>query len=108
MTRCAHVSFSIILCVLGILGIVCEQRDCTSCYHMDAVAITAIIVGDIIITVLIALAVFFLARRLNAKNKDTGSMQKNQKSGVTEAESHYQELQGHKLDIYCDLNQMHK
>ncbi|XP_030068550.1 TYRO protein tyrosine kinase-binding protein isoform X2 [Microcaecilia unicolor] len=72
MARCAHASFSIFLCVLGILGIVHGQRDCTGCYQMDGVAIAAIIVGDIIITVLIALAVFFLARKLNAKKNGAG------------------------------------
>ncbi|XP_029433075.1 TYRO protein tyrosine kinase-binding protein [Rhinatrema bivittatum] len=106
MARCAHTSLSALLCVLGTLSIVHGQKDCTGCYQMDGIAITAIVVGDIIITVLIALAVFFLARKLSLKKINDGNM-KSQKAG-TETEPHYQELQGRKLDIYSDLNQIHK
>ncbi|XP_043936383.1 TYRO protein tyrosine kinase-binding protein-like isoform X2 [Protopterus annectens] len=108
----------ILLSVLCATDVTDAQRDCGECYRMDAGAITGIIVGDIVITVLIALTVFYFANRMNKKARLKGDMKMSEKSSMKmqekckveslETESPYQELHGQKAEIYSDLRHQYK
>ncbi|XP_028679396.1 TYRO protein tyrosine kinase-binding protein [Erpetoichthys calabaricus] len=90
---------------LGILGSTNGQQNCQSCYQLDLSAIVGIIVGDILLTVLIALSVFYFTSRLNKSRleaiKAQGGLKLKEKEDKDE--SPYQELQGARSDIYSDL-----
>ncbi|KAH1180080.1 TYRO protein tyrosine kinase-binding protein isoform X1 [Mauremys mutica] len=85
----------------ALLGSVNAQRDCTGCPQLSGGLIAGLVVGDLLLTLLIALAVYCLAGKIHHLR---GSAQAEvKKPPATEMESPYQELQGQRLDIYSDL-----
>ncbi|XP_015191971.1 TYRO protein tyrosine kinase-binding protein [Lepisosteus oculatus] len=106
------------LCVLtplaGLLGPVVGQENCQSCYHLASGTIVGIIVGDIILTLLIALSVFCFVSRmkknhLEALQATKGNISMSASRKVKDdAESTYQDLQGVRNDIYSDLRRVDK
>ncbi|MGH0165907.1 UNVERIFIED_CONTAM: hypothetical protein FKN15_073297 [Acipenser sinensis] len=89
-------------------GSVRGQQNCKSCYQMDMGAIIGIIIGDIILTVLIALSVFCFANRINKSRLEAlkgKSDIKMKGKGSADKQSTYEELQRHRQDIYSDLRQ---
>ncbi|KAL2084461.1 hypothetical protein ACEWY4_019979 [Coilia grayii] len=94
-------------------------QDCGQCYQIELSVVVALISCDILLTVLIALAVYcFVSRQrrrpcLHTQSSDAGkskqlstTSKKAKKAEVTE--SPYQELYGVQSDIYSDLRQYRK
>ncbi|XP_078507155.1 TYRO protein tyrosine kinase-binding protein [Lissotriton helveticus] len=108
MARGRDAAFTcLLLCVLCACGGVQGQKDCTECLQMNIGTIAGIVIGDIIVTMLIALAVFFLASKINKKPQKSGGGVNSQKMNPTYAEGiepTYQELQDHRSDVYSDLS----
>ncbi|XP_071004333.1 TYRO protein tyrosine kinase-binding protein [Oncorhynchus clarkii lewisi] len=107
------------LCIVaplkGLFGPAEGEQDCGHCYQIDMGVVVGIIACDIILTLLIALAVFCFATirkkrsqqesRLEGKGKTiTASKRKT----VEITESPYQELHGFQSDVYSDLQQFQK
>ncbi|XP_038238880.1 TYRO protein tyrosine kinase-binding protein [Dermochelys coriacea] len=85
----------------ALLGSVNAQRDCTGCPQLSGGLIAGLVMGDLLLTLFIALSVYFLAGKIHHHR---GSAQGEVKKPPTpEMESPYQELQGQRLDIYSDL-----
>uniref|UniRef100_W5M845 TYRO protein tyrosine kinase-binding protein n=1 Tax=Lepisosteus oculatus TaxID=7918 RepID=W5M845_LEPOC len=93
--------------------------DCQSCYHLASGTIVGIIVGDIILTLLIALSVFCFVSRMKKNHLEAlqGQCMKATKGNISmsasrkvkdDAESTYQDLQGVRNDIYSDLRRVDK
>uniref|UniRef100_A0A8C8VGU3 TYRO protein tyrosine kinase-binding protein n=1 Tax=Pelusios castaneus TaxID=367368 RepID=A0A8C8VGU3_9SAUR len=96
--------FALLGLVWTLLGSVNAQRDCTGCPQLSGGMIAGLVLGDLLLTLLIALAVYFLAGKIHRQQGATGSAQGNAKKPHNlELESPYQELQGQKMDIYSDL-----
>ncbi|XP_011899071.1 PREDICTED: TYRO protein tyrosine kinase-binding protein isoform X2 [Cercocebus atys] len=76
------------------------QSDC-SCSTVSPGVLAGIVLGDLVLTVLIALAVYFLGRLVPGGR---GAAEATRKQRITETESPYQELQGQRSDVYSDLN----
>ncbi|XP_066575362.1 TYRO protein tyrosine kinase-binding protein [Amia ocellicauda] len=103
------------LCLLpplvGLFGHVAAQQYCQSCYHLDIGTAVAIIVGDIILTLFIALSVFCLVSRMKKsqlealEGKGNVAVRRNKQDDL---EATYQELQGTRSDVYSDLRQPQK
>ncbi|XP_069460990.1 TYRO protein tyrosine kinase-binding protein-like isoform X3 [Ambystoma mexicanum] len=103
-----HAALPRLLCLLWVLGGVQAQKDCVECFQMYIGTMVGIVVADIIVTVLIALAVFLLATKIHnkaKKNQDAGNAHKMNSTRAEGTEAVYQELQGPKTDIYSDLSQ---
>ncbi|XP_044846668.1 TYRO protein tyrosine kinase-binding protein isoform X2 [Mauremys mutica] len=84
-----------------LLGLAWALLDCTGCPQLSGGLIAGLVVGDLLLTLLIALAVYCLAGKIHHLR---GSAQAEvKKPPATEMESPYQELQGQRLDIYSDL-----
>ncbi|XP_068779491.1 TYRO protein tyrosine kinase-binding protein [Struthio camelus] len=82
------------LALLLLLGLVAAERDCSSCLPGPG-PIAALVVADLIMTLLIAGGAYCLAgRNQRAEVK---------KPRPPEMESTYQELQGGRRDIYSEL-----
>ncbi|XP_036393731.1 TYRO protein tyrosine kinase-binding protein [Megalops cyprinoides] len=105
------------LCIVtpfvGLFGTVAGQQDCpASCFHLDTGAAVGIIVGDIILTLLIALSVYCFVSR-QKKNRlealeSKGKTHASSKRKKPDLESTYQELQGVQNDVYSDLRHLEK
>ncbi|XP_064425384.1 TYRO protein tyrosine kinase-binding protein-like [Latimeria chalumnae] len=100
--------FHLLLTAAWLIGSIHGQRDCSDCYRMDAGALAGVVIGDILITVLIALSVFFLTNKLNKSKESRGDLSTKQKKKEAETESPYQELQVQSTDIYSDLKPSYK
>ncbi|XP_062995944.1 TYRO protein tyrosine kinase-binding protein [Elgaria multicarinata webbii] len=75
-----------------------QQAGVVGCPLLDPGAIAGIVLVDLLLTLLIALAVYYVAKRISQRQQaGNGNIRK------TQPESHYEELQGHRLDIYSDL-----
>ncbi|XP_066426868.1 TYRO protein tyrosine kinase-binding protein [Molothrus aeneus] len=74
-------------------GLATAERDCSGCL-LGPGPITALVVGDIILTLLIAGGAYWLAGRGHRAPP---------KPHPPEQDSHYQELQGARGDIYSEL-----
>ncbi|CAM5124651.1 unnamed protein product [Natator depressus] len=85
----------------ALLGSVNAQRDCTGCPEVSGGLIAGLVMGDLLLTLFIALAVYFLAGKIHHQRESARGEVK--KSPNAEMESPYQELQGQRLDIYSDL-----
>ncbi|XP_028837387.1 TYRO protein tyrosine kinase-binding protein isoform X1 [Denticeps clupeoides] len=110
------------LCVVaplaGLFGPASGKQDCRQCYPMDMGVVVAIVVCDVILTVLIVLSVYCIVTRQKkrialqlkanetAKEKMHTASKRARKSEITE--SPYQELYGVQSDIYNDLRQYQK
>nr|XP_014979048.1 TYRO protein tyrosine kinase-binding protein isoform X1 [Macaca mulatta] len=75
--------------------------DC-SCSTVSPGVLAGIVLGDLVLTVLIALAVYFLGRLVPRGRGAAEAATRKQR--ITETESPYQELQGQRSDVYSDLN----
>ncbi|KAG7469166.1 hypothetical protein MATL_G00126070 [Megalops atlanticus] len=104
------------LCIVtpfaGLFGPVAGQQDCRACFHLDTGAVVGIIVGDIILTLLIALSVYCFVshqkkNRLEAL-ESKGKTHASSKRKKPDLESTYQELQGVQNDVYSDLRHLAK
>ncbi|XP_018601034.1 TYRO protein tyrosine kinase-binding protein [Scleropages formosus] len=97
-----------------LLGPVSGQQDCRNCYQLDTGTLVGIIVGDIVLSVLIALSIFCFVYNMKKKKRTLdalegkGKKQTSSKIKTEDAESTYQELQGVQSDIYNDLTNFRK
>uniref|UniRef100_A0A8C9GXV0 TYRO protein tyrosine kinase-binding protein n=2 Tax=Piliocolobus tephrosceles TaxID=591936 RepID=A0A8C9GXV0_9PRIM len=78
-----------------------DQSDC-NCSTVSPGVLAGIVLGDLVLTVLIALAVYFLGRLVPRGRGAAEAATRKQR--ITETESPYQELQGQRSDVYSDLN----
>ncbi|XP_019605559.1 TYRO protein tyrosine kinase-binding protein isoform X2 [Rhinolophus sinicus] len=76
------------------------QSEC-NCSVVSPGVLAGIVLGDLVLTLLIALAVYSLGR-LVPRGRGTAEVTKKQR--IAETESPYQELQGQRSDVYSDLN----
>ncbi|XP_044291037.1 TYRO protein tyrosine kinase-binding protein [Varanus komodoensis] len=74
-----------------------QQSGCNDCYMLRPSTIAGIVLGDLLLTLLIALAVYFVARHISCRSAHSGGVNKAQN------ESPYEELQAHRMDVYSDL-----
>ncbi|KAM6153802.1 TYRO protein tyrosine kinase-binding protein isoform 2-T2 [Erethizon dorsatum] len=72
-----------------------------NCSPVSPGVLAGIVLGDLVLTLLIALAVYSLGRLVPRGQK---TAQVTRKQPITETESPYQELQGTRSDVYSDLN----
>ncbi|XP_072472479.1 TYRO protein tyrosine kinase-binding protein isoform X4 [Notamacropus eugenii] len=77
-----------------VLALLLTPGESTSCTSVGPGILAGIVLGDLVLTILIALAVYYLGRLVPPVSK---------KQRMTETESPYQELQGHRTDVYSDL-----
>nr|XP_008541556.1 PREDICTED: TYRO protein tyrosine kinase-binding protein isoform X1 [Equus przewalskii] len=92
-----------LLLIVGGLSPVQAQSEC-NCSVVSPGVLAAIVLGDLVLTLLIALAVYSLGR-LVPQGKGKGAVEAvTRKQRITETESPYQELQGQRSDVYSDLN----
>ncbi|XP_062033031.1 TYRO protein tyrosine kinase-binding protein [Lepus europaeus] len=89
-----------LLLTVGGLSPVQAQSECT-CSSLSAGALAGIVLADLVLTLLIALAVYSLGRLVP---RGRGAVDVTRKQRITETESPYQELQGQRSDVYSDLN----
>ncbi|KAM4801755.1 TYRO protein tyrosine kinase-binding protein [Urocitellus parryii] len=91
-----------ILLLLTVAGLspVQAQNEC-NCSPVSGGVLAGIVLGDLVLTLLIALAVYSLGRLVP---RGRGTAAGTQKQHITEMESPYQELQGQRSDVYSDLN----
>ncbi|XP_023598006.1 TYRO protein tyrosine kinase-binding protein [Trichechus manatus latirostris] len=76
------------------------QSEC-KCATMSPGVLAGIVLGDLLLTLLIALAVYSLGRLVPQKR---GAAEMSGKQRMNQTESTYQELQGPRSDVYSDLN----
>uniref|UniRef100_A0A4X1TFK5 TYRO protein tyrosine kinase-binding protein n=1 Tax=Sus scrofa TaxID=9823 RepID=A0A4X1TFK5_PIG len=81
-------------------SLVQAQREC-SCSAVSPGILAGIVLGDLVLTLLIALAVYSLGRLVP---RTRGAVDVTRKQHIAETESAYQELQGQRSDVYSDLN----
>ncbi|XP_065755533.1 TYRO protein tyrosine kinase-binding protein isoform X4 [Phocoena phocoena] len=74
--------------------------DC-SCSSVSPGMLAGIVLGDLVLTLLIALAMYSLGRLVP---RGRGPTEVTGKQHITETESPYQELQGQRTDVYSNLN----
>ncbi|CAK6436970.1 unnamed protein product [Pipistrellus nathusii] len=90
-----------LLLTVGGLSPVQSQSDC-NCSVVSPGVLAGIVLGDLVLTLLIALAVYSLGRLVPRGRGVVEAV--NRKQRITETESPYQELQGQRSDVYSDLN----
>ncbi|XP_032470572.1 TYRO protein tyrosine kinase-binding protein isoform X4 [Phocoena sinus] len=88
------------LLTVGGLSLVQAHADC-SCSSVSPGMLAGIVLGDLVLTLLIALAMYSLGRLVP---RGRGPMEVTGKQHITETESPYQELQGQRTDVYSNLN----
>ncbi|XP_044767390.1 TYRO protein tyrosine kinase-binding protein isoform X4 [Neomonachus schauinslandi] len=71
-----------------------------NCSVVSPGVLAGIVLGDLVLTFLIALAVYSLGRLFP---RGRGAVEVTRKPRITETESPYQELQGQRSDVYSDL-----
>ncbi|XP_004765190.2 TYRO protein tyrosine kinase-binding protein isoform X2 [Mustela lutreola] len=98
-----------VACVMGVLGpstrllflpLLLTVGGC-NCSVMSPGVLAGIVLGDLVLTLLIALAVYSLGRLFP---RGRGAVEVTRKQRITETESPYQELQGQRSDVYSDLH----
>ncbi|XP_055001896.1 TYRO protein tyrosine kinase-binding protein [Sorex araneus] len=72
-----------------------------SCSSLSPGVLAGIVLGDLVLTLLISLAVYALGRLVP---RGRGNSEVPRKQRMAETESPYQELQGQRSDVYSDLN----
>ncbi|XP_036130627.1 TYRO protein tyrosine kinase-binding protein isoform X1 [Molossus molossus] len=90
-----------LLLTLGGLSPVQSQSEC-SCPAVNSGVLAGIVLGDLVLTLLIALAVYSLGRLVPRRRGVVDAVTR--KQHINETESPYQELQGQRSDVYSDLN----
>ncbi|XP_029064108.1 TYRO protein tyrosine kinase-binding protein isoform X3 [Monodon monoceros] len=88
------------LLTVGGLSLVQAHADC-SCSSVSPGTLAGIVLGDLVLTLLIALAMYSLGRLVP---RGRGPTVVTRKQHITETESPYQELQGQRTDVYSNLN----
>uniref|UniRef100_A0A8C2RLM1 TYRO protein tyrosine kinase-binding protein n=1 Tax=Capra hircus TaxID=9925 RepID=A0A8C2RLM1_CAPHI len=73
-----------------------------NCSSLSPGVLAGIVLGDLMLTLLIALAVYSLGRLVPRGRGAAEAVTR--KQHITETESPYQELQGQRTDVYSDLN----
>uniref|UniRef100_A0A8C9D6C7 TYRO protein tyrosine kinase-binding protein n=1 Tax=Panthera leo TaxID=9689 RepID=A0A8C9D6C7_PANLE len=73
-----------------------------NCSVVSPGVLAGIVLGDLVLTLLIALAVYSLGRLFPRGRGAVDAVTRKQR--ITETESPYQELQGQRSDVYSDLN----
>ncbi|XP_056617986.1 TYRO protein tyrosine kinase-binding protein [Triplophysa dalaica] len=95
------------------------DQDCSSCSQLEIGVAVGFITGDILLTLLIALSVYWFVshqKRTGSSHPQTrccspskaSTLQPSMRLKTTEEESPYQELYGVQSDIYSDLQQYRK
>ncbi|XP_039105536.1 TYRO protein tyrosine kinase-binding protein isoform X1 [Hyaena hyaena] len=77
------------------------QNEC-NCSVVSPGVLAGIVLGDLVLTLLIALAVYSLGRLFPRGRGTVEAVTRKQR--ISETESPYQELQGQRSDVYSDLN----
>nr|XP_056702384.1 TYRO protein tyrosine kinase-binding protein [Euleptes europaea] len=99
-----RLGFPVLHVLLGLasaqLGAVQAQGDCSNCYHLSPGAIVGVVLGDLLLTVLLAVAVYYVATCFYQRQLASSDLKK---SRAAENESPYQELDARTLDVYSDL-----
>ncbi|KAJ8289751.1 hypothetical protein GJAV_G00004920 [Gymnothorax javanicus] len=115
-------SLSMVTPFAWLFGPVLGQQGCRSCIHLEIGTVVGIIAADILLTLLIALSVYFFVSRMRKKIhlkaletsfpvKGKTQAMSTRKKLETESpypESPYQELQGVQDDVYSDLRPFQK
>ncbi|XP_025770372.1 TYRO protein tyrosine kinase-binding protein isoform X3 [Puma concolor] len=73
-----------------------------NCSVVSPGVLAGIVLGDLVLTLLISLAVYSLGRLFPRGRGAVDAVTRKQR--ITETESPYQELQGQRSDVYSDLN----
>uniref|UniRef100_A0A2K6V3H6 TYRO protein tyrosine kinase-binding protein n=1 Tax=Saimiri boliviensis boliviensis TaxID=39432 RepID=A0A2K6V3H6_SAIBB len=104
----------LLLAVGGLCPVQAQAQSECSCSAVSPGVLAGIVLGDLVLTVLIALAVYFLGRLVpRGRGASDGEwtpthrsacLSATRKQRITETESPYQELQGQRSDVYSDLN----
>ncbi|XP_022442171.1 TYRO protein tyrosine kinase-binding protein isoform X3 [Delphinapterus leucas] len=89
------------LLTVGGLSLVQAHADC-SCSSVSPGMLAGIVLWDLVLTLLIALAMYSLGRLVPRGRGPTEAVTR--KQHITETESPYQELQGQRTDVYSNLN----
>eukprot|EP00069_Balaena_mysticetus_P008292 bmy_05913T0 len=89
------------LLTVGGLSLVQAHTDC-NCPSVSPGVLAGIVLGDLALTLFIALAVYSLGRLVPRGRGPTEAVTPKQR--ITETESPYQELQGQRTDVYSNLN----
>ncbi|XP_059940997.1 TYRO protein tyrosine kinase-binding protein [Mesoplodon densirostris] len=89
------------LLTVGGLSLVQAHAD-RSCSSVSPGVLAGIVLGDLVLTLLIALAVYSLGRLVPRGRGPTEAVTRKQR--ITEIESPYQELQGQRTDVYSNLS----
>ncbi|CAK7302280.1 TYRO protein tyrosine kinase-binding protein [Vulpes lagopus] len=79
-----------------------QAQDGCNCPVVSPGVLAGIVLGDLVLTLLIALAVYSLGRMFPRGRGAVEAVTRKQR--ITETESPYQELQGQRSDVYSDLN----
>nr|XP_057940723.1 TYRO protein tyrosine kinase-binding protein isoform X2 [Doryrhamphus excisus] len=90
------------LCISGSLFGSTGQQECGSCYLISMQSVVAMIACDIILTVFIAISVFYIVT-LHKKNKELNVATAKEENPSQITESPYQELHGGQSDVYSEL-----
>ncbi|XP_045655862.1 TYRO protein tyrosine kinase-binding protein isoform X1 [Ursus americanus] len=90
-----------LLLTVGGFSPVQAQNGC-NCSVVSPGVLAGIVLGDLVLTLLIALAVYSLGRLFPRGRGAVEAVTRKQR--ITETESPYQELQGQRSDVYSDLN----
>uniref|UniRef100_A0ABI7ZZC8 TYRO protein tyrosine kinase-binding protein n=1 Tax=Felis catus TaxID=9685 RepID=A0ABI7ZZC8_FELCA len=80
----------------------CATFSECNCSAVSPGVLAGIVLGDLVLTLLIALAVYSLGRLFPRGRGAVDAVTRKQR--ITETESPYQELQGQRSDVYSDLN----
>ncbi|XP_037373916.1 TYRO protein tyrosine kinase-binding protein [Talpa occidentalis] len=89
-----------LLLTLADLSPVQAMQEC-KCSAVSPGVLAGIVLGDLVLTLLIALAVYSLGRLVPRRR---AASEVSRKQRMAETESPYQELQGQRSDVYSDLN----
>ncbi|XP_054444859.1 TYRO protein tyrosine kinase-binding protein isoform X2 [Pteronotus mesoamericanus] len=91
----------LLLTVGGLSRVQAQTTSECNCSAVSPGVLAGIVLGDLVLTLLIALAVYSLGRLVP---RGQGAVEVARKQHITETESPYQELQGQRSDVYSDLN----
>ncbi|XP_007440135.1 TYRO protein tyrosine kinase-binding protein [Python bivittatus] len=95
----AQLGFPVLPILLGLtwpqLGAAQVANDCGHCYQINPGTIAGVVLGDLLLTLLIALGVYYVVSCVYKRQATSNDK--------TQHESPYEELQGRRMDIYSDL-----
>ncbi|XP_063168269.1 TYRO protein tyrosine kinase-binding protein [Candoia aspera] len=95
----AQLGFPVLPVLLGLtwpqLGAAQVTNDCGHCYQISPGTIAGVVLGDLLLTLLIALGVYYMVSCIYKRQATS--------SDKSQHESTYEELRGQQMDIYSDL-----